>query len=1211
MAEGNISRLLKDMEHGDQDNREMAATDMCTEITKGVKLDTGLEESICKAYVKQLADSSVGVRGNAVKCISRICNKIQEVHFGFIANKLTECVVKESEEFRDIYATCLKTLISEADLSFGKTLCSALLDPLIAGTGHKNDAVKETCIEITNDLLKRFNSVIVHNPALMKRDLLMNNLINQLNSSKDSLRKKACSCFGSLAVTLTPKQLSELISLIMKNINPKNILGSYPFIESLGAIVSTVGYKLAPNIPAIMEALGPFIAKKDQSELKNPEIDHGIKEICLTIYDFSVRKCPKESSDYLDEMLENAINLIGYDPNFNVDAVMSESQIEDFGDWGEPAEQPMVMEDDLSWKVRKAAAKLLATIIRYRNDKVKPMYERVVNILIGRLHERDETIKCEIINIFTDMIKSTVVEYNKREEESEFPQLLHQKSSYKDLYEYLPGAIDNIQKHLSDKSLAVKEAIVDLLHSMSIAVPKLMNEKLIGSVLPKILEVYKESSSSVKIILLQTLRRLIRTSGNDSAYISFVKQIITVLQQACKENYYKLPTEAMNTAGSLVRLFRKNQEPPIPEATTAIKEIFTMCASIFKLSDIDPEIKQAVIYAIGNIVAFASDVLTDKQIDDILLTMQDRLKNEALRAQIMKSFHTIVASPKKLKIEARIESMIPDFLQMSHKIARPVKLAALDTFVAACEKYPEICQKSASLIIKETTPLLKENDLQILQKSLKIICYLTSAGNDESINYLLENMLETCRSPLIGSVIDETIAIMQAIASKGKGAMSPGAISEALIKDCNEKNIRSIAAIIARVVMLRDDEVTKMLEVYSKSLTDKSNPLKRKLSYMIIGNIGTKKDLSKYGPLNTLIDDQLKNAEEEMKINVAICLGNIALGNKGFYIPKVIEMLKSKSQISYLMLVALKEIVTLDSEGIMKSVAEIIPVLKAQADTDDEGYRSIIAEVIGKLLYADPYTLISELSNGIEDSKPNVRATYALSFKYWYGRGKHDLAMFNDSMPKLLKLFNDTDVKVQKALLDSLTHVAYNNAIHLRANATMIFEGAIELTKYRKELVTIINLGPLEHKVDKGEPVRKGAYILLNYMLNQLNDKMELPKLADKVIIGLVDESDEVQNSCQQIVIKLCEISPGTILGPLDKLLEQTTISIQKLQTKLAKKQDIDRTADNLRGFLRILIAMNKLPEIDLNQRFQEFKKNLLNDAIVKNIYEELSKLGE
>ena len=107
----------------------------------------------------------------------------------------------------------------------------------------------------------------------------------------------------------------------------------------------------------------------------------------------------------------------------------------------------------------------------------------------------------------------------------------------------------------------------------------------------------------------------------------------------------------------------------------------------------------------------------------------------------------------------------------------------------------------------------------------------------------------------------------------------------------------------------------------------------------------------------------------------------------------------------------------------------------------------------------------------------------------------------------------------------------------------------------------------------------------------------------------MADESDEVQSIAEQILIKVCEVSPGVILGPLEKILEHIMKGTKRLQEKIKKSQDVDRSSDNIRGFLRVLLAMNKLPEIDLNLKYQESLKNLLSDKIVSTLYEELSKL--
>jgi len=379
---------------------------------------------------------------------------------------------------------------------------------------------------------------------------------------------------------------------------------------------------------------------------------------------------------------------------------------------------------------------------------------------------------------------------------------------------------------------------------------------------------------------------------------------------------------------------------------------------------------------------------------------------------------------------------------------------------------------------------------------------------------------------------------------------------------------------------------------------------------MVVGNIGRKKDLSKLDKLNSLLEDLLTTTDEEMKINIAICIGNLALGNKAFYIPRIMSKLKASPQLGYLMLVALREIVALDEKGVTKNLEDLLPVLKAQAETEDEGNRSIVAEIIGKLLISSPEKVVPEVERELNNKSDSVRATYALAFKYWYGRGKNDLSGFNLLLPKLFELFADRNVKVQKALLEALNHVTHQNAACLRFHGTSIFKGTLPMTVLRKELIKTVDLGPVQHKIDDGEPIRKGAYLLLDNMLTEVHDKMDLSQIADRLIDGLADESDEVQNSCQQILIKLCAVNPGTVLGPLEKLLEKISDATHRLQERINRKQDIDRSSDNLRGFLRVIIAMDKLPDIDLNDKYQEYRKKIFSNKPVLVAYEELKKIS-
>ncbi len=1035
-------------------------------------------------------------------------------------------------------------------------------------------------------------------------------MIEQLHLPQPALRKRACACLGSLAVVLAPKQLAYLAANLLKNINPKEPNRAYPFIEALGAVTGTMGYKLSANINAVVAAFRDFCKVKPGLDATSADLDHSIKEVCLTVYENFIRKCPKEVTPHLDEIISMTLELIGYDPNYNPDVAMAEGDEANMEGWGGMEEEQRV-EDDSSWKVRRAAVKILDTFVKYRQDKIKPVYERIINKVLERLAEREESIKCSLISAFADMVKGVVVGAPTAVDELESATLLKRKSSAEYLLKDLPAAVSKIVGHYEDKSPKVRETIASLLLNMAFAVPDCMNGVLLGTVLPKLLSNFKENSSSIKIIVLQTLRRLMRTSISADGYIAYLAQILEVIDISIKEDYFKLPAEGLKTAGALVKLLMREQGPVIEEAKKALVSIHRTCNVVFKYTDVDQEIKQAVIYTMGIIAANANGILDAKELDEIIVTLHDRLKYEALRLPIMKAFYTIVTSPRRPAIDRRLESCLPEIIQMARKVVRQVRHTALETLLGICEKYPTVWPKSATSIVSDVIQVLREGDLQLTQLTLKILIIVVGSASDDSLKSLLEAMLGLCNTPLIQAVLEEAIPVFATIARRNRAALTVAGIADALWKSATDKTYKAVATIIANLmVMMGDEALLHAVDSYTATLGNGKAPEQsRKMAAIIIGHIGHTKDLSGQSKLNGLLGELLKVPDEEIKIHAAICMGNIALGNRSYYIPAITSRLKSTQELSYLMLVSIREIIVQDTQGVIKSVVgDILPALRAQADTSDEGDRTIIAEIIGKLLLTQEAVIVPEVEANLESPKENVRATFALSFKYCIQRGKKEMPQFSHLLPKLLTLLRDKSIKVQKALLESLTSVAHLNAMLLRACAAQVLAGAIPMTVLRPELIKTVDLGPLQHKIDDGEPVRKGAYVLIENMLNDLFDKMDLPAIVDRLVDGLGDDSDEVQNACQQILIRVCEISPGSIFAPLDKLLDQIVRAVKKQAEKLRRQQDVDRATDNVRSYLKVLIAMNRLPEIDLNQKFQDCVTDLVKDKAIAGFYDELNR---
>ncbi len=54
MSTANLQQLIENTSHWDKDERYMATNDLCTMLSKDVKIDEHSEQKICAAVLKQL-----------------------------------------------------------------------------------------------------------------------------------------------------------------------------------------------------------------------------------------------------------------------------------------------------------------------------------------------------------------------------------------------------------------------------------------------------------------------------------------------------------------------------------------------------------------------------------------------------------------------------------------------------------------------------------------------------------------------------------------------------------------------------------------------------------------------------------------------------------------------------------------------------------------------------------------------------------------------------------------------------------------------------------------------------------------------------------------------------------------------------------------------------------------------------------------------------
>lgn len=122
-------------------------------------------------------------------------------------------------------------------------------------------------------------------------------------------------------------------------------------------------------------------------------------------------------------------------------------------------------DEDVSWKVRRAAAKCLQAIIAYYPDLLKDIYPQAVSALITRFKEREENVKSDIFQTLVELVKQ-IGSSSRRYEGVAGPKPIHQLRSD------LPSIMKAAVKQLKDKSVKTKQGMFAALQELVAVAPE-------------------------------------------------------------------------------------------------------------------------------------------------------------------------------------------------------------------------------------------------------------------------------------------------------------------------------------------------------------------------------------------------------------------------------------------------------------------------------------------------------------------------------------------------------------------------------------------------------------------------------------------------------------------------------------------------------------------------------------------------------------------
>lgn len=1237
----NLSTLLEKMTSVDKDFRFMATNDLMTELRNdSIKLDDDSERKIVKTLLKLLEDKNGEVQNLAVKCLGPLVAKVKEHQVETIVDALCTNMLSDKEQLKDISSIGLKTVINQlpnAPTQMSSAIVKKITSRLL-NTIQKDDiTVQLETLDILADILNHFGSTLVNFHAQ-----IFTCLVVQLNSPRLAVRKRAILAISYLVATCNSVLFSQLLDVLLNELKKmQNNSLSKTYIQCLAAISRQAGHRVGENLQNII----PLVVYYSQCN------DEELVEYSLQAFESFVRRCPKEITIYIKDIMGLCLKYISYDPNYNYDdeeedddqSAMEADDNEEDDDQDDYSD-----DDDVSWKIRRAASKCLDAIIHTRHELLNVFYSEVSPILISRFKEREETVKGDIFNVYISILQQTRPLIVKNKLSTNDSELMNSEGPVNLLKNQIGIIVKAIQKQMKLKNGKTRQGCFSLLTQLVNVLPGALSNHL-AQIVPAIQYSLndKNSTSNMKIDTLNFLNHLLLTH-EEKLFHPYLDALVPPVVRCIQDSFYKIASDALLVSQQLAKVLCSALNAKI-DCKNYVSDLYNVILVRLKQTDIDQEVKERSIVCTAQIICQLGNSI-QSELTTCWPIFIERLKNEITRLTAVKALHTIADSQSKIGLQTIFPEALPLLASFLRKNYRTLKLASINSLLAIYKNYSEhiSIEQLQSIVIVELPSLLSENDLHISYVALKLATLICKQHGPSPIaNNILNQALLLVRSPLLqGLALESSIEFFSAIVMHQQPGLTYRDIVNMLTKPIREQAVPlqtqqragsaefsnnslavhkqafySIAKIIAALTVANQKEGQAVIKQFINDLKDpKSRDSTKLLALLCLGETGKYIELSSHAELEFVILDSFSSTIEEIKSAASYGLGYLSLGNLQKYIPFILNEIDTNSKRQYLLFNSLKEIISYQSsnpdglQAIKPYINNIWSTLIKHCECNEEGTRNVVAECLGKLTLLDPHTLMPELQKYLDCPSPLARSTVVTAIKFTITDQPQAIdGLLKECLGKFLNALQDSDINVRRVALVTFNSAAHNKPSLVRdlllpptaVNGTNGSGEAMEVipsgslihylyneTKIRKELIREVEMGPFKHTVDDGLDLRKAAFECMYTLLDSCLDRIDIFEFLNHVEDGLKDHYD-IKMLTYLMLVRLATLCPNALLQRLDRLIEPLkTTCLQKVKSN-AVKQEYEKNDELKRSALRALAALLNITESEKNGLMRDFVSNI------------------
>ncbi|KFQ56748.1 Cullin-associated NEDD8-dissociated protein 1 [Nestor notabilis] len=1204
--------------------RFMATNDLMMELQKdSIKLDEDSEKKVVKMLLKLLEDKNGEVQNLAVKCLGPLVGKVKEYQVETIVDTLCTNMLSDKEQLRDISSIGLKTVISELPpTSTGSTMtanvCKKITAQLTGAVGKQEDvSVQLEALDILSDMLSRLGGTLYS-----FHSSILNCLLPQLTSPRLAVRKRAIIALGHLVLTCSGSIFSELTEHLLAELKRNESTSTTrTYIQCVAGISRQAGHRIGEHLEKIIPLIVQYCSVEDDE----------LREYCFQAFESFVRRificcdrCPKEMDPHIPNVMGLCLKYITFDPNYNYDNEEEEEMMETEN--GEDEEQESDDEysddDDISWKVRRSAAKCLEAIVSSRHDLLQDFYKTLSPVLISRFKEREENVKADIFSAYISLLKQTLP----------IQSWLHAAdASGKDdiplrmLQNQVPNIVKALHKQLKEKSIKSRQGCFSLLTELANVLPGCLADH-IPALIPGIVSSLadKSSSSNMRIDTLSFLHVLL-CNHQPEVFHPHIKSLLPPVVTCIGDPFYKITSEALLVTQQLVKVIRPLDKSCTFDAKPYVKDLFPGTLKRLKAADIDQEVKERAISCMGQIIYSLGDHLSN-DLQPTLKIFLERLKNEITRLTTVKALTLIASSPLKIDLRPVLGEGFPILASFLRKNQRALKLSTLTALDILVKNYSDSLKPAMiESVLTELPALITENDMHVSQVAVMFLTTLAQVYPScisKISGLVLAEILQLIHSPLLqGGALNAIIDFFHALVLTKAAPVGYTELLKQLTAPIycsgaagaptlHKQAYYSVAKCVAALSSACPKEAPATVNQFIQDVkTPKSSSAVKVLAFLSLAEMGRTTNLSAQRELRTVILEAFTSSSEEVKSAASYALGNVSVGNLKEYLPFMLKEIGSQPKRQYLLLHSLKEVISASpADGLKPYVEDIWALLFKHCECTEEGTRNVVAECLGKLTLVNPSELLPRLKNQLPSGSPHARSTVVTAVKFTIADQPQPIdALLKGCIGDFLKTLQDPDLNVRRVALALFNSAAHNKPSLIRDLLPAVLPSLYNETKVRRELIREVEMGPFKHTVDDGLDVRKAAFECMYTLLESCLDRLDIYEYLNHVEDGLKDHYD-IRMLTFIMLARLSTLCPSAVLQRLERLVEPLRATCSTKVKAGSVKQEFEKQDELKRSAMRAVAALLTIPEVEKSPVMAEFSSQIRSSPEMASLFESIQK---